>query len=250
MNKPLVIKLGGLLTILIFIVVSLSFTSVERKTLHCNNITVELEEEHHYITPGFVEAYVKKQFKGMNGALLDTIDTNTIEAEVEKIAWVKKAELFKGYEVADSMAYTGKLKVKITQETPVLRVVHGAEGYYMNAEGKKLPFSETHTSNVVVVTGNTPDSLMMQHVLPYVKAIGENEFWRSQIQQIHVKKNTEVILIPRVGEHQIEFGKMEQVEQKFRNLKAVYTDGLPQKGWNKYKKISLKFENQVVCTLK
>lgn len=250
MNKRLIIKLGTLLAIIVFIVVSLSFTTVERKTLHCSSISVVFSENYQYVTPAYVESVVKKKFASMNGALLDTLNTNTIEAEVEKIPWVRKAEIFKGYAMNDSVQYSGKIKIKITQESPVLRVVHGADGYYLNENGKKLPFSDTYTSNVVVVTGNTPDSLMVKQVLPFVRYIRNDDFWRSQVQQIHIKNNAELILIPRVGEHQIQFGRIEMIEKKFRNLKAVYEKGLPNAGWNKYKEISLKFDNQVVCTLR
>ena len=39
-------------------------------------------------------------------------------------------------------------------------------------------------------------------------------------------------------------------EVKFRNLKALYTEGFKSKGWNSYSTINAKFLNQIVCTKK
>lgn len=250
MNRRLIIRFASLLAIILFIVVSLSFTSFERKTIVCSGISVDFKEDNRFVTAETIEGIVAKKFIGLHGALLDTINTNAIEEEVEKNLWVKNAEVFKGFVANDSLPNTGCLTVHIEQEEPQLRVVHGAEGYYMNANGKQLPFSSTGTANVLVVTGTTPDSLMINSVLPFIEYINNNTFLRALIEQVHVRENSEVVMVSRLGDYTIEFGKIENVETKFRNLKAVYEQGLSKRGWNKYKQISLKFDNQVVCTLK
>jgi cell division protein FtsQ len=55
-------------------------------------------------------------------------------------------------------------------------------------------------------------------------------------------------LIPRVGAHIIEFGKAEDIEEKFEKLWILYNEGFYNTGWNQYDKISLKYKNQAVCT--
>lgn len=102
---------------------------------------------------------------------------------------------------------------------------------------------------VVVVTGAV-DADLEKELVGFVHYINSDVFWKAQVQQIHVRKNGELLLIPRVGDHKIEFGKIENLEKKFRNLKAVYIKGFSKSGWEKYSIISLKFENQVICTLK
>ena len=39
-------------------------------------------------------------------------------------------------------------------------------------------------------------------------------------------------------------------EEKFEKLKTFYEKGLNQVGWNKYSRISLEFNNQIICTKK
>ena len=74
--------------------------------------------------------------------------------------------------------------------------------------------------------------------------------YSTQIQQIFVNKEKEFELIPLVGAQIILFGKIDNYKDKFRNLEATYKRGFLYKGWNKYKKINLKYENQVICEKK
>ena len=39
-------------------------------------------------------------------------------------------------------------------------------------------------------------------------------------------------------------------QEKFEKLKTFYEKGLNQVGWNKYSRISLEFNNQIICTKK
>jgi cell division protein FtsQ len=53
-----------------------------------------------------------------------------------------------------------------------------------------------------------------------------------------------------VGEHIIFLGKPGNYDSKFERLETFYKKGLNQIGWNKYSRISLEFENQIICTKK
>jgi cell division protein FtsQ len=79
--------------------------------------------------------------------------------------------------------------------------------------------------------------------------IYHDKFWRAQIEQIYVKKDN-FELIPRVGTQIIEFGDISNYEYKFKKLKALYEQGFSKVGWNKYKTINLKYNNQIICTKK
>jgi cell division protein FtsQ len=65
-----------------------------------------------------------------------------------------------------------------------------------------------------------------------------------------VKGNGEYVLVPRLGGHLIELGSLENLDKKFRNLLALYDQGFEKGGWEKYRKVSVKFDNQIVCTRK
>ena len=78
--------------------------------------------------------------------------------------------------------------------------------------------------------------------------IVKDEFFKAQIEQIYITDSKEIELIPKVGNHIIIFGSIQDIEEKLEKLKLFYTKGLKKTGWNKYKTINLKFRNQIVCT--
>lgn len=47
----------------------------------------------------------------------------------------------------------------------------------------------------------------------------ENEFWNDQIEQIYVYPDNDIELIPRVGNHRIMLGTLDEFEEKLANLK-------------------------------
>jgi len=81
-------------------------------------------------------------------------------------------------------------------------------------------------------------------VLQYIDA---DPFWKAQIAQIELNENNELTLYPQVSKQVIIFGSPEDYEQKFKKLKVFFKQILPQKGWNKYEKVNIKYNNQIVC---
>jgi cell division protein FtsQ len=78
----------------------------------------------------------------------------------------------------------------------------------------------------------------------------EDRFWREQVEQIHVTPKQEIVLVPRIGNHIIEIGKADNLEKKLAKLEEFYKEGLSKVGWNKYNKINIEFDKQVICTKK
>ncbi len=188
-----------------------------------------------------VERIIKKKYPQIVGVSIAGINKEVLEDLIDKIPYVKKSEVYN--------SLSGKLIVEIKQRNPIVRIL-GENSYYIDAEGEKMPLSGNYTSRVLVVSGVVNDQLIKEELFELVKFITNDEFWRSQINQIDVDRNREYILIPRVGAHKIELGSIENYQIKFQKLSALYTKGFAKKGWNSYSKINLKYKDQVVCTKK
>jgi cell division protein FtsQ len=78
--------------------------------------------------------------------------------------------------------------------------------------------------------------------------IYDDTYLKSLFEQVHVRGNGEFVLVPRVGGHLVELGYADDLDRKFRHLQALYEDGFNGSDWRKYKYVSLKFRNQIVCT--
>ncbi len=144
----------------------------------------------------------------------------------------------------------GRIGIEVTQRIPVLRIIAGnGENYYVDEKGVAMP-TANNAANVAVVTGHVDKAFAQKELYELGMFLRENPFWNAQIQQINVTASKELELVPRVGDHIIFIGKPGNYENKFERLKTFYKKGLNQIGWNKYSRISLEFDNQIICTKK
>ena len=119
----------------------------------------------------------------------------------------------------------------------------------MDDKGSRMPNSTVGWSDVIVASGNIP-----------AKGKGQKEVWALAnyldrhpdlsplFDQIYRDAKGDLFLTPKLGNHVVQVGDVENLDEKFHNLMALYTRGLPQAGWEKYSQVSVKYKGQVVCT--
>lgn len=182
-----------------------------------------------------------------------------IEKKIINNSAIKDAQVYKSID--------GKLNIQVKQRRPIARIFSKNEGYYMDEFGGLMPLSDKYTSRTVVFSGNIFEPYSIRYQLNYqhledslatktllddiyrlAHYIEQSEFWTSQIEQVHVNKDLEFELIPKVGNHKIVLGGVDNLSIKFNKLMIFYKKGLPKTGWNEYSEINLKFKNQIVCT--
>ena len=88
-------------------------------------------------------------------------------------------------------------------------------------------------------------------LLTFVETVEDDDFWRSEVVQIAAHTTPsgalEVELTPRSGGYRILFGRLEEVERKFDKRLRFYRNGLSTLGWDTYRTIDIRYDNQVVC---
>ena len=142
----------------------------------------------------------------------------------------------------------GDIKVEIKQRIPILRIFTDSLSYYIDEYGIIMPLPNKYRPRVLPANGFIKHrSKLIADLYELAKFIHKNEFWKAQIQQIFVKKDGDIILIPRVGAQHIILGSINNLEKKFMKLMALYEYGFKIKDWNQYTDINLKYKNQVVC---
>ncbi len=242
-----ILKLAGFLVLIIFIIGTLAFTSSESKSIICNNIEIVYDEDD--------EISVEKEqiLKIINSAdnkiiekTLGEINGEELEDKIKEIPAVLSADAYKLIVNKDG-DYKGVLVVKVKHREPVMRVIASSGNYYLDEFGKKIPVSVNYSSNVLVATGNISQKFASEKLLPFVKYVNGNEFWHAQIEQIHVSEKGDVILVPLIGDHLIELGEVENYTEKLNIMREFYKQVLVKNNWDKYEKISLKYNNQVVA---
>lgn len=129
-----------------------------------------------------------------------------------------------------------------------MRVFAGGGSYYMDEEGFKVTATSAMRSHTLVVNGHVNSMLSHADLIALCSYIDGNQFWKSNIEQVYVTSKHEFVLVPRVGNHVVEFGGIDNMERKFDDLETLYRKGWDKREWNVYKKVSLKYNGQIVCT--
>lgn len=143
-----------------------------------------------------------------------------------------------------------ELLVKVVPMIPVMRVFTGNTSYYINREGKHIEAKPEFYTDVPVVKGNFSKKFTPREMVGLVQFIRNDEFLSNFVSMIEVPNRNNIILIPRVFGHVVNFGDTTDLRTKTDNLKLFYRKVIPHKGWNMYDTISVKFRDQIVATRK
>lgn len=240
-------KILGLLAVLLtlgYIVFATLTYSDQEKEVRCKQVIVVVKDsaEHHFVRPAEVRTILKNKNMKLVGKRLGQINYSLVESIAASHKLISKAECFS--------TPSGLVYVNVWQHVPIIRIMSAYGNYYLNQEGQMTGLSPYSAADVVIATGSIRDSMTIRRLYKMSLLLQEDPFWDAQIVQIQVEPNGDWILIPRVGDYEILLGLPNQVEEKMNRLRLFYQKGLPKVGWERYSSISLKFENQIVCTKK
>ncbi len=145
---------------------------------------------------------------------------------------------------------SGQLHVEVWPMRPVMRVfATDGTSYYLNRQGKKMTARARYYIDVPVVSGNfTGVDSIVPFILPLLEYIEGDSLWQHAIDGIKVNNATEVILIPAIYGHVVNFGAPDNIPNKFQRLKSFYSKAMPRKGWLYYDTVSVKWNGQVVAS--
>ena len=89
-------------------------------------------------------------------------------------------------------------------------------------------------------------------LLNFVEEMESDNFWGAEIVQYVADTTSQgdirLRLIPRSGDFTIEFGTLAMASTKMEKLRKFYDDGLSHMGWERFSKIDLRYNNQIICT--
>lgn len=236
------LRLAGWVILLAYFPVALFFVSRAKAAVRCDKIVANVHNDGSNVlmTPDGLLKLVKRDHPELVGSLLDDINYANLEAAVEELPCVRKCEAFP--------TLGGAVHVEIYQRAPIMRVFCGGGSYYMDENGYKITATSAMRTHILVVNGSVNDMLDHSDLISLCAFINQDDFWRAMIEQVYVTAGHEFILVPRVGNHVVEFGSIDGMRRKFDDLRSLYRHGWEKLEWNVYKKVSLKYEGQIVCT--
>jgi cell division protein FtsQ len=160
--------------------------------------------------------------------------------------------------------FSNRIVIDVFPKNPIARVIdiHNHH-YFMDSEGKlfrcsgksaKVPVVNGYLAGIKIsdqystVVSLAKYQALRNDIIKMLKYIKCSVLLNDLIDQIYITKNREFELVPKIGKHYIEFGTSDNMEEKFTNLISFYKHGISNTNWGKYRKINLKYKNQVICT--
>ncbi|MBF6609000.1 MAG: cell division protein FtsQ [Flavobacterium sp.] len=169
----------------------------------------------------------------------EQLDLNKLEKALNNHSMIEKSEVF--------VTVDGVLKAVVKQKTPVVRVIDETGSFYIDYQGDKMPLSEIQSARIPLVSG--PIELINSGNLHELfRIIYDDDFLRKNIIGIEVMQNGSIRLANRNYDYVIDFGSAKSIKRKFENYKAFFQKASADNSLEKYKKVNLKFTQQVVCT--
>jgi len=193
---------------------------------------------------------ILKSFGQIKGEPIENIDLKALEQRLKSDRWIAGAELF----------FDNKqvLQVIVEEKEPVARIftVEG-NSFYIDSACRRLPLSEKLSARVPMFTNfpserstlSRPDSELLASAKGLAMFIQADEFWKAQVAQVDITP-TGFEMIPTVGSHVVALGKDGDWQQKFDRLFSFYKQVWTQVGFEKYEKLDVQFNGQVVATVK
>ena len=221
---------------LLIVLMSFSHYKIGEQLCEIKSIDIQVDENK-FVTLDLITQLLNENSVHPNDKKLVTVSVNKIESILENHSSIKTANVFSDLK--------GNISIYVSSRVPIVRIQNKKEGYYIDSDGDKMPFSNLYTSRILLITGNI-DEVENKDLFTISDYIYNDDFLRKQIVQINIEKS-ELTLYTRVGEY-IEFGEVKNIYTKFNNLRLYYDKGTKENSI--YKTISLKYNNQIVCTKK
>lgn len=246
----------------LFVLLGASVAASNRAHLLDVSVDLNFGEGNFFINEDEVKEVVSDLGYLKDSTLMIDIDPTKIEHVLKNNAFINDAQVYE--------ELNGVLHVDVDIRQPVLRLYNSqGESVYVDEQGQFMPLSKAYTARAPIANGfltiglkdliggdirQLADSLthkdikVIEDLFDIVMTCRADKFWKAQFNQFYVNSNSEIEMIPRVGDHIVIVGNAQDIDKKLNKLALFYAKGLDMTGWNEYKTINLKYANQVVCT--
>ncbi|MDE6273226.1 MAG: hypothetical protein K2M31_09515 [Muribaculaceae bacterium] len=192
------------------------------------------------ITTRGIKASLMKYPQKIVGVPANTVNTLDIERYLMKINNFEDVKCY--------VSSAGELKVTICPMIPEMRVFDGNQSYYVNKAGKRINSNAEFYADVPIVSGHFTKNFRPESILPVIRFVNSDEKLKEIVGMFEARGPRDIILIPRIAGHVINFGDTTRLKEKRAALLTAYHKIIPYKGWEEYDTISVKFRGQIVAT--
>lgn len=232
------------------LVLLMGLVSKKDQSQICSDLKVIVEGKETFIDQADIMGIVKQQYGAVIGRPLNEIPLEKIERSLMSLPYVSGADVH--------VDMNGAMKISVKQRAIVLRVINKlGQEFYVDTEGKKIPTTLKYVPHVMVANGNITESFakpleeveskLVKDLISIVHYSAKDELWSNQIVQLYVNKDSDIEIVPRVGDQEIILGDAGDLKDKLKRLEVFYKKILPRVGTEAYNKVNVKYGGQIIC---
>lgn len=162
-----------------------------------------------------------------------------LETKINENPFVDSANVF--------MNLNGNLNIDIKQRVPVFRLSKNGKDFYVDEKGVEFPISKNFSYPCMLVMGDVEAS-EYQELGRLIEKIDKDDFCKKYFIGIKKEKGG-YNLLTSDGHFKVELGDLENIDFKVQGFKTFVEKYLVYQNPQKYKKVSVKYNNQIVTTL-
>lgn len=235
-NKFRILKI--LITVIIFgFLLSFSLKRFNNKSME--KVSVNLIQTKHpvyFIDEKDIREIVKKSNPEKR---IGDINIPELEKKLNQLPAVDSANVY--------LNLNGNLHLDIKQRVPAFRLNKNGNDFYVDGKGREFPISKNYSFPCMLVTGDVDKSEYIK-LAELVDKIDRDEFSKKYFIGISKEKENYNLLTSQ-GNYKVEIGNLENINLKVKGFKTFVEKHLVYQEPEKYTKISVKYDNQIVTTL-
>lgn len=167
------------------------------------------------------------------------VDIPLLEKKINAMPAVDSANVY--------LNLNGKLNLDIKQRVPVFRMKNNDRDFYVDEKGIEFPTSKNYSHPSMLVTGAIKKEEYPK-LVELVKKINADDFSKKYFIGVS-KERGSYNLLTSDGNYKVEIGDLDHIEFKVKGFKTFVEKYLVYQDPQKYNKISVKYQNQIVTTL-
>lgn len=243
MTKSGIVKCLMSLALIVYLVISLSFTArmASADTFKGVHINVSDSMKRRFVTADDIDNELGGLRDNITSICRDSLNTLMLEKALMSRDNIESANCV--------VLNDGSLRIDVVPLIPIARVFDQGSGtnYYINRTGKRMQASTRYRVDVPVILGDFSKNISPTYTFPLINYLQQHPDLNTLTSAVAVDKNQDIILIPTIKGHVVNMGDTNDIENKFRRLTAFYKKVMPVKGWEYYDTLSLKWRGQIVA---
>ena len=236
------------LIISVLVVTILAFVQIPKRQCSKVEVVAHTQNESIVLPQADVERLLSEAGIETVGARIKEVDLAAITSLLKENPYIKEINF---------VHFAGSRLVIDYELRTLLLHVFSADGdqYFVDNEGNLVPYTTKMKDYLTIANGNLHQHYKrgaqvgkeLTPVVELANLLDADEFCKAQFRQIYRRQNGEIEMVSTIGNQVILFGTMDNAEEKLDNLKKVYQQGLPRKGYDTYAYLDARFKNRIIA---